>query len=144
MFRINYFFDWSCYVMCVFQWVSPKALPWLRCFCKYCFPIDPHMPSNPKWWKQPPCSPKNERNSRKNPLGKWGAIVKMFNEESCSLIYYNNKMYENVVHGVPAVSQQPPKSSLYFKTVQIQEWLIPVVILFLSINHKNGTTNTHK
>ena len=31
----------------------------------------------------------------------------MFNEGSCSLIYYNNKMYEYVVYGVPADSQQP-------------------------------------
>ena len=33
-------------------------------------------------------------------------MVKMFNEDSCSLIYCNNKMYEYVVYGVPADSQQ--------------------------------------
>ena len=51
-------------------------------------------PTTQKWGKQPPCTQGNERNYRKKPLEKPGAIVKMFNQGSYSLIYYYNKMYE--------------------------------------------------
>ena len=36
----------------------------------------------------------------------------MFNEDSCSFICFDNKMYENVVYSVSVTSQQPFKPSL--------------------------------
>ena len=114
-------------------------------FCKYCCPIYRCMSDNPKWGKQPPSTPGNKKQLQEKPLEKPIAIVNMFHEDSCSLIYYTNKMYEYVAHGMPAVSWTTTT------------WTIPLTYNNTKLNlinttgnnlsqhkHKNSTLNIHK
>ena len=78
--------------MCFVEWVSPKALPSLHCFCKCCCPIHPHVLTTQNEKQTPPNTKKRKKLQEKT-LEKSRVEVKMFNEDSCFLIYYNNKMY---------------------------------------------------
>ena len=78
--------------MCFVEWVSPKALPSLHCFCKCCCPIHPHVLTTQNEKQTPPNTKKRKKLQEKT-LEKSRVEVKMFNEDSCFLIYYNNKNY---------------------------------------------------
>ena len=88
---------------------------------------------------------RKQKTTAGKPLEKSIAIVNMFNEDSCSLIYYTNKIYEYVVHGMPAVSWTTTTWTTPLTYSNTKLTLINTSGNNLSQHkHENSTTNIHK
>ena len=90
--------------------VSPKALPSVRCLISTVSNSLTHA-KQPKMRKISIEPTRKRKKLQEKPLAKSGAIINMYNEDTC-FPTHNNKCDECSMYGVPVVSQQPPKPSL--------------------------------